>query len=104
MDVKRKVIIVDLSDDGMYNQLSMDYVNEMLNEKYRSILEENYKESCKCKGKHEQPKQTFQQAAEPLMKYLAENHHPHCTAIVSSAYAELMEGIESHSTDEFLND
>lgn len=95
MDVKRKVLILDLS---------MDYVNEMLNEKYRSILEGNYKEACKCKGKHEQPKQTFQEAAETLMKYLAENHHPHCSAIVSAEYAELLEGMESVSTDKFLKD
>lgn len=60
--------------------------------------------NCECASITQQSKQTFQQAAEPLMKYLAENHHPHCTVIVSSAYAELMEGIESHSTDEFLND
>ena len=41
-------------------------------------------------------------AVEPLMQYLAENHHPHVTAIVTSAGAELVEGICTHRTDKFI--
>lgn len=35
----------------------------------------------------------FTKAAMPLIKYLAENRHPHCTAVVTSTGAELMEGL-----------
>ena len=33
----------------------------------------------------------FEEAARPLIQYLAENHHPHVTAIVTSTSAELLE-------------
>lgn len=43
----------------------------------------------------DQPVEEFEAAARPLMKYLAENHHPHHTAIVNSSHAELLEGVRS---------
>lgn len=50
-------------------------------------------------------KQTsFEQAAEPLIKWLAENVHPHHTVIVTSTGAELLQGEKSHQTDKFLID
>ena len=36
----------------------------------------------------------FKDAVKPLMKYLAENHHPHVTAIVEGNQTEILEGIE----------
>ena len=35
----------------------------------------------------------FREAAIPLMKWLQANCHPHCTIIVDSERAELMEGL-----------
>ena len=43
-------------------------------------------------------------AAEPLMKYLAENYHPHATAIVTSGDTQLVEGLCTHVTDKFIKD
>lgn len=43
-------------------------------------------------------------ASESLMKYLAENYHPHVTAIVTGNRCEIMEGIRSHHNDEFIKD
>ena len=37
----------------------------------------------------------FEKAARVLMKYLAENCHPHVVAIVTSTDAQLYEGLES---------
>ncbi len=37
----------------------------------------------------------FKVAALPLIKHLAENHHPHHTAIVTSTSAELLESKQS---------
>ncbi len=34
----------------------------------------------------------LEKAAEPLLKYLCENHHPHVTAIVTGTSIELLEG------------
>lgn len=37
----------------------------------------------------------FKEAALPLMQWLNDNCHPHCTAIVDSERAEVMEGLAS---------
>ena len=47
---------------------------------------------------------TFEDAAKPLMQWMAENNHPHTTAIVTATIAELVEGIDSINTVEFLVD
>ncbi|WP_223497871.1 hypothetical protein [Serratia sp. JSRIV001] len=45
------------------------------------------------KAKHDQHRNGFEEAAKPLIKWLAENVHPHHTVIVTSTNAELLEGI-----------
>ena len=47
---------------------------------------------------------TFEEVIKEVMKWLATNHHPHTTIIVTSTTAELVEGIESVNTTEFLTD
>jgi len=34
----------------------------------------------------------FKKLAEPLIKYLCENHNPHTTIIIDSVHAELLSG------------
>ncbi|MBU9829844.1 hypothetical protein J1779_07855 [Rahnella sp. FC061912-K] len=46
----------------------------------------------------------FEEAAKPLIKWLAENEHPHHTAIVSSTHAELLESKMGFPTEEFIKD
>jgi hypothetical protein len=62
--------------------------------------------SCKIIiPKEEEPKQkTFEEVVKPLMKWLCENKHPHTTVIVTGNLAELVEGLESVKTDEFILD
>lgn len=40
---------------------------------------------------------TFEEAARPLMKFLGDNYHPHCKAIVDSCSGEILEGQQSFS-------
>lgn len=47
---------------------------------------------------------TFEEAVEPIMKWLAENQHPHTTVIATSNKAELVEGLKTHLTDKFIID
>lgn len=47
---------------------------------------------------------TFEEAVEPLMKWMSENQHPHTTVIVTGIRAELVEGLQCHLTDEFIVD
>lgn len=49
-------------------------------------------------------KERFAAAVEPLMEYLAKHYHPHVTVIVTSATAELLEGIKTHVTYEFVEE
>jgi hypothetical protein len=46
----------------------------------------------------------LKQASIPLIKYLCENHHPHVTAIVTATGIEIMEGLMSFPTIEYLID
>lgn len=46
----------------------------------------------------------FEDAARPLMKWLAENVHPHHTAIVDQSSAELLMGIQRAVTQEYIKD
>lgn len=52
----------------------------------------------------ESKKQSFEEAARPLIKWLAENVHPHHSVIVTSTNAELLEGQQSVCTEEYLRD
>ena len=44
----------------------------------------------------------FKEAAKPLIKYLAENHHPHVTAIIDCGSAEILEASARILNDEFI--
>lgn len=46
----------------------------------------------------------LEEAAKPLMKYLADNFHPHVKVIVESNNAELVEGLATVQCDEFIKD
>ncbi len=46
----------------------------------------------------------FKEASKPLMRYLAENHHPHTKVQVDSNTSELLEGKEVFKTKEFIVD
>jgi len=43
-------------------------------------------------------------AAKPLIKWLNENCHPHCCAHVDQSTVELLEGVASAGTTEFIKD
>ncbi|WP_210502095.1 hypothetical protein [Pantoea ananatis] len=47
---------------------------------------------------------SFEEAAKPLIKWLAENEHPHHAAIITSVQAELLESKISFPTMEFIKD
>lgn len=48
--------------------------------------------------------ESFAKAAEPLIKWLAENVHPHHCVQVTSTHAELLQGEMVHRTEQFLID
>ncbi|OON34632.1 hypothetical protein BTJ39_23860 [Izhakiella australiensis] len=53
----------------------------------------------KCSPVYEQEADSFAEAAEPLIKWMAENTHPHHSAIVTSTGAELLMSERVHNTD-----
>jgi hypothetical protein len=46
----------------------------------------------------------FEDAVRPVIKYLAENHHPHTTIIITGNCAELVVGDMVLATNEYLVD
>lgn len=52
----------------------------------------------------EEKKAQMLEAAKPLIKWMNENCHPHCTAHVDHCVVELTEGVATNRTDEFLRD
>lgn len=46
----------------------------------------------------------FEKLARALMKWLAENQHPHTHIVITANTAELSEGVSAISTDEYLVD
>jgi len=44
------------------------------------------------------------EAAKPLMKWISDNCHPHCTATVEAGSVELTEGVAREISDEFIKD
>jgi len=73
----------------------------------------HYNFEATIKGTNKIPNQTkkqierqqkFEEAVRPLMKYLAENHHPHTSVYVTSRETALSEFQLCLSTDEYLVD
>lgn len=48
--------------------------------------------------------ESFEEAVKPLIKWLAENEHPHHAAIVTSDSAQLLESKLFFPTEEFIKD
>ena len=61
-------------------------------------------ENLKTSQNLEEQQEKFEQVVRPLMKYLAENHHPHTSIYVTSRTAELLEGQKCLTTDEYIVD
>lgn len=46
----------------------------------------------------------FEKACRPLIKYLCENHHPHTKVIVDCNSAEMVEGLMTMGTNDYVRD
>jgi hypothetical protein len=47
---------------------------------------------------------SFAAVTEPLIKWFNENAHPHATVLVTPTSAELLEGVATHRTEQFVKD
>jgi hypothetical protein len=52
----------------------------------------------------EEQQREILEAAKPLIRWLNDNCHPHCMAIVDLTSIELVEAVARNQTDEFLHD
>ncbi len=52
----------------------------------------------------EEKQKEFESIVRPAMKWLAENQHPHTRLIITSTDAELVEGLMSVATSEYIPD
>jgi len=69
-----------------------------------NVLYSIYDRSLHSIGKHPKEERIFSEAVRPLMKYLAENHHPHTTCIVQNNKVELVEGLMTYHTEDYILD
>lgn len=49
-------------------------------------------------------KEDFEKAAEPMIKYLAENHHPNMQVLIDSTTAILLEEQRMHKNYDYIED
>ena len=52
----------------------------------------------------EEQRKELEQKVKPVMEWLCKNCHPHVTVIIEPTTAELVEGIATVVTDEFVQD
>ena len=98
----------ELKYDDLYNlfkclQPNDNHVNELMKRAYNQALED-VKEEERNNGEAIYDPKSFEEAVEPLMKWMSENQHPHTTAIVTNTRAELVEGIQCHLNHDFIVD
>ncbi|EMA8584865.1 hypothetical protein U5E50_005165 [Escherichia coli] len=54
------------------------------------------------KGNNQDKLEEFELVVEPVMKWLAENHHPHTKVVIESGRAELLVSTMATVTDKFI--
>lgn len=69
-----------------------------------SVCKENTVEKDCTDNNYENWQPDFEAVIKPVIKYLAENHHPHTKIMIDSNTAELLEGQKTVVTDEFIVD
>jgi hypothetical protein len=84
-------------------QTAVEWLQEQL--KINNYLSENaYWLIDEAKEMEKEITSNFESASRPLMKYLAQNHHPHTSAYVRNDLAELLEGQQIFGTDDYILD
>lgn len=53
---------------------------------------------------NDEQREAMLEVAKPLMKWMNDNCHPHCSASVDQNTVALSEGVATHQTDEFIKD
>jgi len=52
----------------------------------------------------EQKRKEFEEIAKKMIEFPNENAHPHCSVVVTTISAELVEGVASVYTEEYVKD
>lgn len=61
-------------------------------------------ETGKVLWTEEEKDEMFEKAAEPMIKYLAENHHPHMQVLIDSTSAILLEQEKMYANSSYVVD
>jgi hypothetical protein len=71
---------------------------------FLDLLSADLERSVKPAAVTDEARQTFEEAARPLIKWMAENLNPHTHAVVDSNSAEIVESVHVLKTDDYLVD
>lgn len=52
----------------------------------------------------EEQKKEFEKVSRPLIEFMNKNCHPHVSTIVDCTHAEILEGVCSFSTNDYIKD
>lgn len=77
--------------------------SELIDKMYYDKRNELFKNKVEM-TKEEKTKAEFDELVRPLIKWIAENQHPHTQILIDCTSAELLEGIMVLSTDEYIID
>ncbi len=73
--------------------------------KEKNLSFDNETQSCELTGESQKLEPcVFKNTVIPIMKYMAENHSPHSILIIQSDKAEIYDGSQVFTTDEFVVD
>jgi hypothetical protein len=102
-------LILQLSEDHegrntwLLNYGKSDFAMNLRKEKNLDFNNET--QSCELTGESKKLEPcVFKNAVIPAMKYMAENHSPHSILIIQSDKAEIYDGSQVFTTDEFVVD
>jgi hypothetical protein len=100
-----KVILTDYESDDGY-KFKVDEISAILNECLKDVEACIYgkRGSEKPMNINEQAKDEFERLTRELIKWLNDYWHPHTKIIIDSTSAELVEDINSYTTEDFLKD
>ncbi|MFZ4221337.1 hypothetical protein ACEV6Q_26345 [Enterobacter ludwigii] len=93
----------DALDSRLFRRHTFDYIHlTPINESGKKCCDDD--EQAKAADDKVLVPAGFEDAARPLMKWMAENLRPHHTAIVDQSSAELSGGLQYVTTQEYIRD
>lgn len=98
--MKLQCLHAALIQNGQFDKTNATNIAEAINAGFDAI---NLGD-CNITDTNKALADSFEEVTRPVIKWLAQNVHPHHSVIIDSTHAELLEGRLAVSTEEYLQD